>query len=122
MTRVVGVGGVFFKAKDPAALKAWYQKHLGIDAGEWGAEFRWDTPVAGEPGKTVWSVFPDSSPYYPGPFMINYRVLDLAALLKALRDEGCNVDEKSEDTEFGNFGWVTDPEGNRIELWEPPKK
>jgi len=122
MTRVVGIGGVFFKAKDPDALKEWYRRHLGIDAGQWGATFQWDTPQGGaEPGATVWSVFNATSTYYPGPFMINYRVLDLVSLLATLRDEGCNVDDKSEDTEFGKFGWVTDPEGNRIELWEPPK-
>jgi len=123
MTRVVGVGGVFFKAKDAKALRAWYQKHLGIDAGEWGATFSWDTPQGDlEPGQTAWSVSPDTSTYYPGAFMINYRVLDLTALLTDLRAEGCNVDEKSEDTEFGKFGRVTDPEGNRIELWQPPNR
>lgn len=121
MTRVVGIGGVFFKAKDPATLKAWYLRHLGIDAGQWGATFHWDTPQGGaEPGATVWSVFTDTSTYYPGPFMINYRVLDLPTLLTALRAEGCNVDDKMHDDEFGKFGWVTDPEGNRIELWQPP--
>ncbi len=116
MTRVTGVGGVFIRAKDLPALKEWYQKHLDVDAGEWGKTFT-------EPGPTVWSLFTQESPYFPvsQAVMINYRVADLHGLVAALRSEGCNVDEKVEDTEFGKFGWVTDPEGNKIELWEPPK-
>lgn len=74
-------------------------------------------------GMTVWTIFPDTTKYFEpstSPFMVNYRVADLDAVLTALREEGCNVDEKSETSEFGKFGWVMDPEGNRIELWEPP--
>lgn len=121
MARVVGIGGVFFKAKDAEALKTWYRTHLGIDAGQWGATFTWDTPQAPSSGvgSTAWSVFKDTSTYYPGPFMINYRVLDLTQLVADLRAEGCSVDDKVEDTDYGKFAWVTDPEGNRIELWEP---
>ena len=126
MKRVTGIGGVFFQAKNPATLHAWYKKHLGIDVQEWGgAMFTW-TDDEGKPtnGTTVWSVgAAGSSQYAPSTaaFMINYRVADLAALLQALREEGCNVLEKTDDSEFGKFGWVMDPEGNKVELWQPPE-
>ncbi|HNV75757.1 MAG TPA: VOC family protein [Gemmatimonadaceae bacterium] len=126
MRRVTGIGGIFFKAKDPTALRAWYQQHLGIDVQAWGGvSFRW-TDAAGAPyaGTTVWSIMPDTTKYYaPGTssFMINYRVADLHALLAALRSEGCQVDEKVDESEYGKFGWVVDPEGNKVELWEAPE-
>jgi predicted enzyme related to lactoylglutathione lyase len=125
MKRVTGIGGVFFKAKDPAALGAWYRQHLGIDVQPWGgASFEW-TDDAGNPtgGTTAWLIGgADSQQFAPSssPFMVNYRVQDLDALLRALRDEGCNVLEKADDSEYGKFGWVMDPEGNKVELWEPP--
>ena len=126
MKRVTGIGGIFFKAKDPVALREWYRKHLGIDVQEWGgAAFNW-TDEAGNPanGMTVWSIGPADSDYYApstASFMVNYRVDDLAALLQALRDEGCDVLETTDDTEYGKFGWVMDPEGNKVELWQPPE-
>ncbi len=123
MRRVTGIGGVFFKAKDPKALGAWYKRHLGIDVQEWGgAAFRWTddngTPVA---GTTVWSVGSGAN-FAPStaPFMVNYRVEDAKALAKLLREEGCNVLDKIDDSEYGIFAWVIDPEGNKIELWQPP--
>ncbi|MGQ0384266.1 MAG: VOC family protein [Gammaproteobacteria bacterium] len=125
MKRVTGIGGIFFKARDPAALRAWYQKHLGIDLLPWGgAVFSW-ADEAGNPavGTTVWSIGDAGSDDYApskAPFMINYRVKDLAALLAALRAEGCAVQDKTDDSEFGKFGWVMDPEGNKVELWQPP--
>jgi len=126
MQRVTGIGGIFFKAQDPAALREWYKKHLGIEILDWGgAVFAWgqpDNPAAS--GSTVWSIFPRSSDYFaPGTanFMINYRVADLDALRAALRAEGCNVDERVEESAFGKFGWVIDPEGNKVELWQPPE-
>ena len=125
MKRVTGIGGVFFHAKDPAALGAWYRTHLGIDVQDWGgAAFRW-TDADGQPvrGTTAWLIAPaDSKQFAPSraPFMINYRVDDLAALLAALRAEGCRVLEKTEESEYGKFGWVMDPEDNKIELWQPP--
>lgn len=126
MKRVTGIGGVFFKAKDPAKLAAWYRDHLGMkieDRG--GVVFPWASPDnPGGVGTTVWSPFPESTGYFepsPTSFMINYRVEDLDALLAVLREEGCAVDEKVEASEFGKFGWVMDPEGNRIELWQPPE-
>jgi predicted enzyme related to lactoylglutathione lyase len=108
MKRVTGIGGIFFQAKDPATLCA----------------FVW-ADADGKPvgGTTVWSVgAAEAAPFAPGkaPFMINYRVDDLTALLAALRAEGCNVLEKTDDSEYGKFGWVIDPEGNKVELWQPP--
>jgi predicted enzyme related to lactoylglutathione lyase len=125
MKRVTGIGGIFLTARDPAALGAWYKKHLGIDVQDWGgAAFTWSdddgNPVG---GTTIWSVGPaDNDSFAPStaPFMVNYRVDDLAALLQALRDEGCDVLDKTDDSEYGKFGWVMDPEGNKVELWQPP--
>ena len=125
MKRVTGIGGVFFYAKDPISLRAWYKTHLGIDVQDWGgAVFTW-ADVSGNPikGSTAWLIAaPDGDQFAPSksPFMINYRVDDLAALLEALRAEGCNVLEKTDDSEYGKFGWVIDPEGNKVELWQPP--
>lgn len=132
MQKVSGIGGVFFKSKDPRTLQKWYAEHLGVEP-EWGADsdggsgrsFRWksaDPPHA--PGTTVWSLFPRDTKYFtPGNagFMINYRVDDLDEMLAQLRSAGVEVDEKIEESEFGRFGWAVDPEGNRIELWEPPE-
>ena len=125
MKRVNGIGGVFFKAKDAGALRDWYKRHLGIDVQAWGgAAFTW-ADDAGNPvkGTTIWSVgAADGNHFAPSKasFMVNYRVDDLAALLTALRAEGCNVLEKTDDSEYGKFGWVMDPEGNKVELWQPP--
>jgi predicted enzyme related to lactoylglutathione lyase len=126
MKRVTGIGGIFFQARDPIGLRAWYRKHLGIDVQDWGgAAFTW-TDEAGRAtaGTTIWSVSGaegDSFAPSTSPFMINYRVADLAALLDVLRDEGCEVLGKTEESEFGKFGWVLDPEGNKVELWQPPE-
>ena len=125
MKRVLGIGGIFFKARDPAVLRDWYRAHLSIEIEPWGGTaFRWkgDDNPNGE-GTTVWSVFEDSSDYFApseAKFMINYRVADLDAVLVSLRGEGCAVDAKTDASEYGKFGWVMDPEGNRIELWQPP--
>lgn len=125
MKRVTGIGGIFFKAKDAQGLRDWYKTHLGIDVQEWGgAAFSW----AGDDGKpaagsTIWNVSAaEGDDYAPStaPFMINYRVADLDALLDALRAEGCNVIGDSQASEYGKFGWVLDPEDNKVELWEPP--
>jgi catechol 2,3-dioxygenase-like lactoylglutathione lyase family enzyme len=126
MERVTGIGGVFFKAQDPAALAAWYAEHLGVVlAFGHGATFTWGAPDATEPGPgmTVWSPFPAATSYFApsaAPFMINYRVRQLDPMLAQLRAAGVAVDERVEESEFGRFGWAMDPEGNRIELWEPP--
>ena len=126
MRRVTGIGGIFLSAKDPKALCDWYKKHLGIDIQDWGgAAFTW-TDSEGNPtkGTTIWSVGPaDGNHFAPSKstFMVNYRVEDLAALLKALREEGCDVLDKTDDSEYGKFGWVMDLEGNKVELWQPPE-
>ena len=112
MKRVTGVGGIFFKAKDAPALQAWYKRHLGIDVQAWGGtSFNWadsdGKPVA---GSTAWLIAPQESKQFApssAPFMVNYRVEDLHAL----------VDESA----YGKFGWVIDPEGNKVELWQPPQ-
>jgi predicted enzyme related to lactoylglutathione lyase len=125
MKRVTGIGGIFFKAQDPVALRAWYQKHLGIEVLEWGgAAFTW-ADADGKPfaGTTIWNIAPAETDYYApssAPFMVNYRVADLHALVQALNEEGCNVQGKIEESEYGKFAWVMDPEGNKVELWEPP--
>ncbi|MFL5381032.1 MAG: VOC family protein [Longimicrobiaceae bacterium] len=125
MERVTGIGGIFFKAKDPKALGEWYARHLGIDVQDWGgAAFRWGEGAADAPsGSTVWSPFKADTTYFEpstAPFMINYRVADLDAMRAQLREAGVQVDDKVEDSEFGKFGWAMDPEGNRFELWQPP--
>ena len=124
MKRVIGLGGVFFKAKDPKALYEWYRKHLGIE-GSPGAGAMWNAADNPEiPVFNVWSIFPQDTKYFDpsrSSFMFNFRVDDLDGLLKALREEGVQVDDKVERHEYGNFGWIQDPEGNRIELWEMPK-
>lgn len=125
MRRVTGIGGVFLKARDPAALRDWYARHLGIDVQSWGgAVFPWnDGTGAPATGSTTWSVSAMDSDYFApstASFMVNYRVADLAALLLALREEGCDVLDGTEESEFGSFGWVMDPEGNKVELWQPP--
>ena len=125
MKRATGIGGIFFKAKDPKALAAWYKEHIGVDVQSWGgASFDW-SDAEGKPvgGTTAWMITAQDSKKFTGTassFMVNYRVDDLHALLKALKDEGCNVLEKVDDSEWGKFGWVVDPEGNMVELWQPP--
>jgi predicted enzyme related to lactoylglutathione lyase len=124
MQKVRGIGGVFFKAKDTAALARWYQEHLGVPVEEWGgAGFKWKEHDAAGDAVTVWSPFKADTTYFgPGPasFMINYRVDDLDAMLAQLRAAGVKVDDKVDESEFGRFGWAYDPEGNKLELWQPP--
>lgn len=124
MRRVTGIGGVFFKAKDPKALADWYRVHLGMKVEEWGGvAFRWAEDNPNASGTTVWNPFKHDTTYFApssASFMINYRVADLHALLATLREEGCVVDDKVDESEYGKFGWVIDPEGNRLELWQPP--
>lgn len=120
MERVIGVGGVFFKARDPLALAAWYREHLGVpvEAGQTYGVFH--SGGAGE--QTVWSAFAADTNYFgsgPGSSMVNYRVRNLDAMLAQLRAAGATVEAKIEQYENGRFGWAADPEGNRFELWEP---
>jgi predicted enzyme related to lactoylglutathione lyase len=125
MKRVIGLGGVFFRARDPKALYEWYRKHLGIESSPFAGAM-WRSSDAPEvPISNIFAIFPQDTQYFgpgnPG-FMLNLRVDNLPDLLKALREEGVQVDDKMDDSEYGKFGWITDPEGNRIELWEPPKE
>lgn len=117
---ITGVGGVFFKAKDPKALAAWYRDVLGLPLEAWGgAALRYDAP--NHPPALIWSTFPASSSYFApstGAFMINYAVDDMDAFLGRLRTKGVTI-LKSEDDANGRFAWVLDPEGNKIELWQP---
>jgi predicted enzyme related to lactoylglutathione lyase len=121
MERVLGVGGIFFKAKDPAKLKAWYREHLGLPSDEHGET---TFSAEGDPGALlVWSPISANTKYFEpsqSAFMINFRVKDLHAMLAQLRAAGAEVDQKVQEESYGKFGWVMDPEGNRIELWEPP--
>ncbi|MFF0494521.1 VOC family protein [Nocardia sp. NPDC004068] len=116
MERVLGIGGYFLRAADPAALTAWYRDCLGLDATDNAV---WQQ----QPGPTVFAPFPADTDYFGArtqQTMLNFRVRDLDAMLTQLRDKGANVAEEIQDMDgIGRFGWVTDPEGNRIELWQP---
>ena len=118
--RVTGIGGVFICSEDPKRLKEWYQKHLGIDfGGKVYADFQFQEK---EKGWTAFSFFDADTNYFAPSekeFMINLRVENLDELLKILRDEGVHVFDEREDGDYGKFGWILDPEGNKIELWEP---
>src|SRR5258705_12988943 len=124
MEKVTGIGGVFIKAKDTKALAAWYDKHPGFSFDDnLYVNFKWvneNDPAI--PGNTVFSFFKNDSNYFDpsaSPFMINFRVKDLQALLKQLKEEGVAVVGEIQEEEYGKFGWTPDPEGNKIELWEP---
>jgi predicted enzyme related to lactoylglutathione lyase len=121
--RVTGIGGVFFKAHDAPKLAAWYREHLGIVSEGGFHSFEWlEKEDPSKEGSTVWAVFPDTTKYFgasKSPVMINYRVANLDYVLAQLRKEGVTVDDKVQDESYGKFGWATDPEGNRFELWEP---
>ncbi len=127
MKRVTGIGGAFFKARDTKALAAWYDKHLGLSFGENGYHvFFWDEdPKPDTRGTTVFSMFKQETKYFEpstNAFMFNLRVENLDWLLQTLRDEGVQVMEQTENMDgVGKFGWIIDPEGNKIELWEPAK-
>ena len=117
MERVVGIGGAFFRSREPEKLRTWYAEHLGFDVQDWGGQ----PFVAKDSDVTVWSIFAGESDYWPAgqQWMLNYRVEDLDAMLAQLRDAGVTVDDKTSEDENGRFGWAVDPEGNRFELWQP---
>ena len=127
MKRVTGIGGVFFKADNAEKLYNWYDEHLGITRAPdgSGAMFEWrKVDDSQKKGVTVWALFPRDTKYFKpsrSSFMINYRVDNLDALLDTLQKEGVEIDPHREDYDYGRFAWIMDPEGNRIELWEPPK-
>ena len=123
MKRVKGIGGIFFKCKDPQKVKDWYKNHLGLDTDQYGTNFEWrhsDEP--NKKGFTQWSPFSDTTKYFEpsdSDMMINYIVEDIENLVKALKEEGVNVVDEIEEYEYGKFVHIMDPEGNKIELWEP---
>ena len=123
MKRVTGIGGIFFKTKDPKKTKDWYQKHLGLQTDEYGTSFEWRH--AEEPkkkGYTAWSPFEDKTKYFGESgqeFMINYRVENLEELVKQLIEEGVKIADEIATYEYGKFVHIEDPNGHRIELWEP---
>jgi len=124
MARVTGIGGVFFKSRtDDRALAAWYRDHLGLRLEEFGgAVFRWPDDKAEDRGLTVWHVAePDSEWFRPSgsAFMINYRVDNLLELIANLKAAGIEVLKGPESHENGKFAWIIDPDGNKVELWEP---
>jgi predicted enzyme related to lactoylglutathione lyase len=121
MAKVTGLGGIFFKARDPKALGEWYAQHLGVPMDDWGG-VRFDEDTS-RPGYTLWAPFGTDTEYFGAgaqPYMVNFRVDDLHTLLAQLRAAGVTVDERIEESEYGRFGWITDPEGTRVELWQPP--
>jgi len=124
--RVLGIGGIFFKSPDQARLRGWYAEHLGIKEASQGVTFPWRS--AADPPQehvTVWSVFPGDTTYFdPGKasFMVNYIVDDMDAMLAKLQESGARIDPKREDHDYGRFAWVYDADGNKIELWEPPRE
>jgi catechol 2,3-dioxygenase-like lactoylglutathione lyase family enzyme len=122
MESVNAIGGIFFKARDPEGLAQWYKRNLGIPAQDGYADFPWREKENPEAiARTVWSLFPHDSDYLGNtPFMINYRVANLETMLEQLRAAGVAI-HKVQDHDYGRFAWITDPEGNRIELWEPPQ-
>jgi predicted enzyme related to lactoylglutathione lyase len=124
MAKVTGIGGVFFKSSgDHAALAAWYQQHLGLPLESWGgAILRWPDDHASDNGLTVWTVAARDTKWFApssASFMINYRVDDLDALLASLREAGIEILQGPESHENGKFAWIADPDGNKLELWQP---
>ncbi|MBK8674333.1 MAG: VOC family protein [Bacteroidetes bacterium] len=123
MKKVTGIGGIFFKCKDPIALKAWYQNHLGIVTDDYGSTFEWHQGAdSTKKGYTQWSPFKETTKYFEPSqkeFMINYRVEDLEKLVEQLEKEGVTIVDKIETFEYGKFVHIMDMEGNKIELWEP---
>lgn len=125
MKRVTGLGGIFFKSKSPKDIMAWYQTHLGIEPDPWGGKaFEWREKENPESvGQTVFNPFKEDTTYFEPstqPFMFNFRVHDLDALIAQLKSEGVQVVGDVQDTEYGKFGWIMDPDGRKIELWQAP--
>lgn len=124
MARITGIGGVFFKSRgDSAALAAWYQQHLGIALESFGgAVLRWPDDKAEDKGLTVWSIADKDSQWFSpsnAAFMINYRVDNLSEMIEQLRRDGVEIVGGPESHENGKFAWIMDPDGNKVELWEP---
>ena len=123
MKRVTGIGGVFFKCKDPKAITEWYQKHLGLDTNPYGATFEWyEGDDSTKKAQTQWTPFPENTKYFEPSqkqdFMINYRVENLELLVEELKKEGVTIVEKMEVYDYGKFIHIIDGEGNKVQLWE----
>ncbi len=122
--RVTGIGGFFFKCDNPDKIKNWYNKHLGLNTDQYGCSFWWKDKQ-GNDAITQWSPMNKDTDYFEPSkkqFMMNFRVDNLTELLATLKEEGVTVIDKVEEFEYGKFGWILDPEGNKIELWEPIDK
>ena len=123
MKKVTGIGGIFFKCKDPNKIKEWYNTHLGFDAGPYGASFEWrEAEDPSKKGLTQWNVNSETAKLYEPStkdFMINYRVENLEALVEELKKENVTIVDKIETFDYGKFVHILDPEGNKIQLWEP---
>ena len=123
MKKVTGIGGVFFKCKDPNKMKEWYKTHLGLNTNDYGATFEWrEDEDPNQKGSTTWSPFSENTKYFEPSakdFMINYRVADLEALVEELKKEGVTIIDKIESYDYGKFVHIMDVEGNKVQLWEP---
>lgn len=123
MKKVTGIGGVFFKCKDPQKVRDWYKENLGLNTNEYGATFEWtDAEDPSKKGATQWSPFAENTKYFEpskAAFMINYRVENLEAMVEAMKANGITILDSIETYEYGKFVHILDPEGNKIELWEP---
>ena len=121
--KVTGIGGVFFKCKDPKKITEWYQKHLGLDTNPYGASFEWyESTDSTKKAQTQWTPFAETSKYFEPStkdFMINYRVENLEALVAQLKEEGVTIVDTIETYDYGKFVHILDAEGNKIQLWEP---
>ena len=121
--KVTGIGGIFFKCKDPKAVNEWYKTHLGFNTTRYGTSFKWRSmDDSNKKGLTQWNPFADNTKYFEPStkdFMINYRVENLESLVEDLKKEGVTIVDKIEDTDYGKFIHILDMEGNKIELWEP---
>jgi len=123
MKRVTGIGGIFFKCKDPGKMREWYQTHLGVNTNQYGAVFEWrQASDSTKKGFTNWSPFAEATKYFEPStkdFMINYRVENLESLVEVLKKEGVTVTDTIETVDYGKFVHIMDIEGNKVELWEP---
>jgi predicted enzyme related to lactoylglutathione lyase len=122
--KVTGIGGIFFKCHDPNKMKEWYKTNLGFDVKPWGTNFEWrEDADPTKKGSTAWSPFAETTKYFDPStkeFMVNYRVDNLVALVEQLKNAGVIIVDNIEDSEYGKFVHIIDPEGNKVELWEPP--
>lgn len=123
MKKVTGIGGIFIKCKDPKKMNEWYKNHLGFDTNDYGASFEWrEEADPSKKGTTQWSAFSETTKYFEPStkdFMINYRVDNLEALVAELKNQGVTIVDNIESFDYGKFVHILDPEGNKIELWEP---